>query len=203
MASDSRQHIVEILKRRNQASVTELSQALGLTPVTIRHHLDSLLADKIVSEPVPRRRPGPGRPEMVYGLTSRADGLTPRNFGELCSCLLLASGESANGQQALLRQAGEALATKGKRPGARPSLNAVVKFLEDRGYFPAIEEGEDGPVIVLANCPYLEIARAMPQVCQFDVALIQAMLGGTVVAQSSIARWEPNCRFSIQPEPAI
>ena len=45
MASDSRQHIVEILKRRNQASVTELSQALGLTAVTIRHHLDTLMAD--------------------------------------------------------------------------------------------------------------------------------------------------------------
>jgi len=63
MAHDSRLRIIEILKRRNMASVGELSQALGLTPVTIRHHLDSLLADHIVSEPVPRRRPGPGRPE--------------------------------------------------------------------------------------------------------------------------------------------
>jgi len=203
MASDSRQHIVEILKRRNQASVTELSQALGLTAVTIRHHLDSLMADEIVSQPVPRRRPGPGRPEMVYGLTPRADGLTPRNFGELCSCLLQAAGESADGQQALLEQAGRAMASRSTRPGGHSSLASVVEFLEDRGYFPSVEEGEDGPAIVLANCPYLEVARAMPQVCQFDVALLQAMLGGTVVVQSAIARWEPNCRFTLQPERAI
>ena len=203
MASDSRQHIVEILKRRNQASVTELSQALGLTAVTIRHHLDTLMADGIVSEPVPRRRPGPGRPEMVYGLTPRADGLTPRNFGELCGCLLQAAGASAAGSLALLQQAGGALGAGAKRPGTHSSLNSVVEFLDDRGYFPAIEESEKGQVIVLANCPYLEVARANPQVCQFDVALLQAMLGGTVLVQSSIARWERNCRFALLPEGAV
>lgn len=203
MAHDSRLRIIEILKRRNMASVGELSQALGLTPVTIRHHLDSLLADHIVSEPVPRRRPGPGRPEMVYGLTSRADEHTPRNYGEMCGCLLQAVGDSAAGSQALLEQAGIALAAKGNRRGPRPNLNSVIKFLEDRGYFPSLERDESGQVIVLANCPYLEVARAMPQVCQFDVALIQQLVGGNVVAQSSMARGEPNCRLSLQPEVAV
>src|SRR3972149_7656445 len=122
MSNDSRLRIVEILKRRRQASVTELSQALDLTPVTIRHHLDSLLADHIVSEPVPRRRPGPGRPEMVYGLTSRADEHTPRNYGELCGCLLRAVGDSAAGTQALLEQAGMALAATAHRRGGPPTL---------------------------------------------------------------------------------
>ena len=203
MSNDSRLRIVEILKRRRQASVTELSQALELTPVTIRHHLDTLLADQIVSQPVPRRRPGPGRPEMVYGLTPRADEHTPRNYGELCGCLLQAVGDSAAGTQALLEQAGMALAATAHRRRARPSLNTVIKFLEDRGYFPSLEQDEGGQVIVLANCPYLEVARAMPQVCQFDIALLQALVGGKVVAQSSIARRDPNCRLSLQPEVVV
>ena len=203
MSNDSRLRIVEILKRRRQASVTELSQALDLTPVTIRHHLDSLLADGIVSIPVPRRRPGPGRPEMVYGLTARADDLTPRNFGELCGCLLQAAEDSPAGTRSIIEQAGSALAVTALRRGARPSLNAVVRFLEERGYFPSLEQEENGSVIVLANCPYLEVARARPQVCQLDVAMLQALVGGTVVAQSSIARRDANCRFSLQPEIAL
>jgi len=203
MARDSRLRIIEILKRRTMASVTELSQALALTPVTIRHHLDSLLADHIVSIPVPRRRPGPGRPEMVYGLTARADEHTPRNYGELCGCLLQAVGDSAAGAQALLEQAGIALAATANRRESHPSLNTVIKLLEDRGYFPSLEQDEGGQVIVLANCPYLEVARAMPQVCQFDVALLKALVGGNVVARSSMAIGEPTCRLSLQPEAAV
>ena len=88
MGSDSRQRVIEVLKRRGEASVSELSQALGLTPVTIRHHLDALMEEGVVSPPAARRKAGPGRPEMVFSLTHRADVLTPRNYGELCACLL-------------------------------------------------------------------------------------------------------------------
>src|SRR3990172_12773620 len=129
MGHDSRLRIIETLKRCHQASVTELSQALGLTPVTIRHHLDSLLADRIISEPVPRRRPGPGRPEMVYGLTARADELTPRNFGELCGCLLGAVTGAGGGTQALIEQAGGAPGAAAAPRGGPPPPSGVLQGL--------------------------------------------------------------------------
>jgi len=111
MAPDSRLRLVEVLKRRNQASVTELSQALGLTPVTIRHHLESLLEDEVVSQPTPRRKAGPGRPEMVYALTPRAEALTPRNYGELCSCLVQALDHGSADPAHALAQAGASSTT--------------------------------------------------------------------------------------------
>ena len=202
MEHSSRLRIVEILKRRHQASVTELSQALGLTPVTIRHHLESLLEDDVVSQPVPRRKSGPGRPEMVYGLTARADELTPRNYGELCACLLQET-HGAVDPVAQLEQAGAGLANRAGRPAESPHLGALIGFLEARGYFPSAEESEAGTAIVLANCPYLEVARAVPGFCRFDVALLESILGGKVSAETSIAQYDPTCRLWIAPGVAI
>jgi predicted ArsR family transcriptional regulator len=203
MAHDSRHRIVEVLKRRNQASVTELSQALDLTPVTIRHHLESLLEDQVVSDPVPRRKAGPGRPEMVYGLTPRADGLTPRNYGELCACLLQALDQPSLEPSGALAHAGSELGSQARGGAARSRLTALIRFLEARGYYPALEESVAGTVVVLANCPYLEVARAMPHFCSFDVALLESALGASVSVEASIAEHEQACRMRISPPASV
>jgi predicted ArsR family transcriptional regulator len=203
MAQDSRLRIVEVLKRRNHASVTELSQALGLTPVTIRHHLESLLEDDVVSEPLPRRKAGPGRPEMVYGLTPRADDLTPRNYGELCACLLQALEPMTAAGPGAVAQAGAGLGSQAGGGTGRSGLQAVIRFLEARGYYPSLDEAGGGTVVVLANCPYHEVARAMPHFCRFDVALLESALGARVSAETSIAKHDPSCRLRISPAVAV
>ena len=45
---DSRQRILEHMKRAGEASVAELSRALRLTPVTIRHHLEALQGERLL-----------------------------------------------------------------------------------------------------------------------------------------------------------
>jgi len=203
MAPDSRSRIIEVLKRRRQASVTELSQALGLTPVTIRHHLDSLSEDEVVSEPVPRRKAGPGRPEMVYALTAHADKLTPRNYGELCSCLLQVLGGASIEPSTSLIQAGAELGGRAQGRSNRARLPVLLDFLEARGYFPSAEMAGGDTLIVLANCPYHEVARAMPHFCSFDVALLERALDAKVTAEASIARHDPACRLRVTPAGAV
>jgi predicted ArsR family transcriptional regulator len=192
---DSRLRIIEVLKRRSQASVTELSQALGLTPVTIRHHLDSLLAEDVVSQPVPRRKSGPGRPEMVYGLTARADDLTPRNYGELCACLLQ-TAQASGGADRMLEQAGTRLASGAALPDEPDRMTRALGFFEARGYFPSVEATETGSAVVFANCPYLEVARVIPAFCRFDAALLGALLGVPVSPQSRIVESHAVCRMA-------
>lgn len=194
--SDSRQRIIEVLKRRGEASVTELSLAVGLTPVTIRHHLDALLEEGVVSEPAPRRKPGPGRPEMVYALTGLAESLTPRNYGELCACLLDALSDVALDSDRLLAMAGEGLPNLSPRP-QRSGVGSALGFLETRGYFPSVEHSDAGPAILLANCPYLEVARSHPQVCQFDIALLTRLVGAPVSVETSIALDDSFCRLRL------
>lgn len=195
---DSQLRIVEILKRRTIASVTELSQSLGLTPVTVRHHLEALILEGVVAEPAPRRKAGPGRPEMVYVLTELAERLTPRNYGELCACLLGAVGEQRLAARELLQAAGARLALERAGAASPARLTAVLDLLDQRGYFPTVEQEGGTTTIVLANCPYLEVARAMPEVCQFDLALLEGWLGRPVTAESSIATHAPSCRMRLE-----
>jgi predicted ArsR family transcriptional regulator len=201
MSGDSRSRILEFLKRHGSGSVADLSRGLGLTPVTIRHHLEALMADDLVEEPSPRRRPGPGRPEMAYRLAPSADSHLPRNYGELCACLVRElEGEPGSAVGSALAAAGAALGhsvaeTWKEHHGDR--RKAVLAVLERRGYLPSWENAEGVPSLVLCNCPYLEVARTTPGMCQFDLGLIESVLGSRVRLEASIAAADPACRFHL------
>jgi predicted ArsR family transcriptional regulator len=199
---DSRRRILEHLKRHGDGSVAELSRALRLTPVTIRHHLDLLRREGLVGKPVPRRRPTPGRPEMVYTLTFQADDLLPRNYGELCTCLLESLETALTAEQV-----DHVLASAGERAGRKAPLRrdkdlegrlpSVLRFLDARGYYPAWEARQNGGQLRLANCPYLAAVRATPSLCRFDVALLRNLLGVPVSLTGRIIDRQPVCTVQV------
>jgi DeoR family suf operon transcriptional repressor len=85
---DTRQQILEILKRLGEVTVQELSNELQLTSVTVRHHLEILRSEGYITEPEIRHSNRPGRPRYVYRLTSTAADLFPNNYSGLASALL-------------------------------------------------------------------------------------------------------------------
>lgn len=196
MARDSRQRILRHLKRVGEASVADLSAGLGLTPVTIRHHLETLQSEGLVSAPVARRKPGPGRPELIYHPAPSADRLMPRNYGELCSCLLQAVGPGGADRdlEAALSELGGNLG-RANRP--RAGLRGVRRYLEERGYFPSIRRSGNAVTVRLANCPYLEVAESQPALCHFDRALIGGLLGGEAAMSERIVTDHPSCTFQV------
>ena len=111
--------------------------------MTIRHHLEALQSEQLLEAPQARRKTGPGRPEMVYRLSPVADRSMPRNYGELCACLLREFLEQPTGGPLarILTEVGEregrAVQTRGE-PGSRSRRGAVQEHLEERGYFPRI-----------------------------------------------------------------
>jgi predicted ArsR family transcriptional regulator len=196
MALESRQRILRHLKKSGQASVAELSDVLALTPVTIRHHLESLRSEGLVDDPISRSKPGPGRPEMMYQITPQADSYMPRNYGELCRCLIEAVETTENrGLEGVLSEMGSEL---GSSAGTVGDLTRAESYLEQRGYFPSLDEGDGLVVLKLANCPYLEVAEGAPSLCQFDKALIEALFGKEVEMVGRIVDHEPVCTFQIK-----
>ena len=195
MSTDSPQRILEYLKQSGHASVAQLSETLGLTSVTIRHHLEALRSDGLVAEPTARRKSGPGRPQMMYQITPAADALMPRNYGELCHCLLEAIPDSRiQDLELVLIQTGSELATA-VASGSGP--RAAMEHLQQRGYFPSLKQQDSGLVLELANCPYLEVAKQSPELCQFDRALIEGLFGEKVEMRGRIVNQQPVCTFHI------
>lgn len=199
MALDSRQRILHYLKKSGQASVAELSRSLALTPVTIRHHLEGLRSEGLVGKPVARRKPGPGRPEMMYRGTPAADTQMPRNYGELCGCLLenLRGPAGGGDLEAVLASVGTELGGRETVPSGSNQLRFIKHFLEERGYFPSASQFEGRLRVELANCPYLEVARKAPALCHFDRALLEALFGRPVAMGGRIVVHQPVCTFEI------
>jgi predicted ArsR family transcriptional regulator len=195
MPLESRQRILEFIKKSGQASVAELSNALALTPVTIRHHLEALRSEGLVAEPISRHKPGPGRPEMMYEITSQADSYMPRNYGELCRCLIQAVEATQTPElTGLLAEMGRSLGTS---TGATRDTTVISSYLEERGYFPSVDQGEGMTILKLANCPYLEVAESAPTLCEFDRSLIESLFGKEVEMVGRIVDREPVCTFHI------
>ena len=60
----TRRRILEILKIDNKATVMDLAEALDMAPVSVRHHLDILQGQDLVTSQVQHKRTV-GRPEPV------------------------------------------------------------------------------------------------------------------------------------------
>ena len=195
--SRTQARILEHLKRRKEASVAELSRNLGLTSVTIRHHLAAMMAQGLVLVTGRRMRPGPGRPETCYGLARLADARLPRNYPEMCEHLVLAMGTKSQMEKAcLLEEAGRSLGGRlgGDLPGApQARWSALEAALSERGYMASCMESNGELAVTLANCPYLEIARSDRSLCQFDMAFLQMLSGKALLFQQRIIDGAPAC----------
>lgn len=202
----TREQILHILKVRGAATVEELSQELGLTPVTIRHHLDVLNREGLITPPEPFRRPGPGRPQYLYRLTEEASHLFPKHYDLLASELLreIAHRLSPEDVEDLLDGIAHRLAQRARiREDADFSerVEAAVRFLNEQGYMVSIDENGDGGLILhIANCPFERVARDWLEPCKMDVRLLTRLLGQEPrrIASAS-ARDRHRCTYLLLP----
>lgn len=206
--SSSQSRIIIQLKKSGEASVSDLSRALELTTVTVRHHLQELVIEGVVGTPKPRRRKGPGRPEMAYSLAPQAEIDLPGNYQELCTALVkqLDEARSTSSLSEVLAGAGQSLGRAFDRNGDESRgrrADRIEAFLEERGYFPLWAQEGAGPELRLRNCPYREIAESVPELCLFDQALLAGLTGAEVSLQESIAAGAATCCFQLVGELSV
>ncbi len=203
----TRQHILEILKEREQATVDEivhdLSERIGeITAVTVRHHLEILRGDGLVAAPVVRRRTTPGRPQHVYSLTERALELFPNNYRQFAQQLLhqIKSQFSRQEVNVILENVAERMAS-GVVPPDMPlpvRLDHVVQYLTTQGYEATWEVADQGYILRTNNCPYHHLAADHEELCVMDMRLISTLLGGIVPRRlEHLAAGGLNCAYLI------
>lgn len=185
----TRQHILEILREKGEATVEEIVEALSdrigdITAVTVRHHLEILRGDGLVAAPTVRRRTTPGRPQHVYMLTEKALDLFPNNYRGLAEELLLQIKARLPGPEVnvVLEGVADQMAASAQINDVPlpQRLSQVVEYLTRQGYNARWETREDGYVLHTSNCPYHHLAPQHQELCQMDFRMISALLGGIV-----------------------
>jgi DeoR family suf operon transcriptional repressor len=201
----TREHILNILKEHGQATVDDLSQELGLTAVTVRHHLDILRGEGLIASPLIRRRKTPGRPQYVYTLAEKAASFFPKRYGQLTNLILdeLRSHLSPAEMDQLMKNIGERIASRAdlsRKDGLEIRLIAVTDFLNGLGYMARWEQQADGDYALhVANCPYEEVAHQDHQICTIDMTLLTHLLGTSPQRVSWSVQGDQDCSYLIHP----
>jgi predicted ArsR family transcriptional regulator len=192
------QHALLRLLLHNKAGMTveALTESLGVTRNAVRQHLSALERDGAVSRGP--TQPSGGRPEQLYVITQEGLERFPRQYSWFSEILMetlraqLGQEGTAERLNALGRGVGEQLrADRRKDEALADRLKAVSGAMAELGY--EAEAREDR--IEAQNCVFHLLAQKFPEICRFDLGLLEAATGRPVDQESCMARGDGKCCF--------
>ncbi len=197
-----RQTILETLSQHGPLGIEEIARATHLSKMATRYHMGLLERARLVLACGVESSRSVGRPKIQYGLSEQAYQLLPKQYGAFAALLLDEVTRTLGSKQTreLVQRIGRRVAAaapqdRGTGTGAR--LKRLVRFLSPRGYRASWERTGDGYELVVHDCPYRQVAKAQPCVCEMDRALIGALLGAPFTMTTCIATRDAVCHFMI------
>ncbi len=178
--NNTREKILQSLLRKPRSTINELAEAVGINPISVRHHLTNLQMEGLVEGQ--EERHGVGRPRLVYTLTDDGMERFPARYMRLTTRLLSQMKETMPGPVVakLFSQIAEDLADtyaddmRGMNIEKR--LDFVKEMLGHEGFTVEWEKKDGKYQIHEISCPYYQIGIAHPEVCTVDQTLISKML---------------------------
>lgn len=200
----TRDRILQTLLRAPRSSINELAEAVGINPISVRHHLTNLQMEGLVD--AQEERHGVGRPRLVYVLTDEGMERFPTRYLRLTTRLLAQMKESMSGPMVskLFSQVAEDLAAEYaeqvKGLSMEERLEVVKELLAEEGFTVEWEKAKDGYRIHEITCPYYQIGQSHPEVCAVDQTLISKMLAVPVNKVQCILDGGAHCTYLVKPK---
>ncbi len=200
----TRDRILQSLLRRPRSTINELAEAVGINPISVRHHLTNLQMEGLVD--AQEERHGVGRPRLVYVLTEEGMERFPTRYLRLTTRLLAQMKETMSGPMVtkLFSQVAEDLAAEYtqqlKGLSMEERLDTVKELLAEEGFTVEWEKSKDGYRIHEITCPYYQIGQNHPEVCTVDQTLISKMLAVPANKVECILDGNAHCTYLVQPK---
>lgn len=199
----SQRRVLVLLKRDGEQSVGELAARLDLAAETVRGHMSALAGHGLVRR-AGSRKDGPGRPEILYGLTDGAETLFPQEEGRLLRELTAyLTGEGHDGVleaffEARLERQREEARERVQGLDGRERLEAVADVLTEEGFMAEVVEDGDGEAgLRLCHCPLKEMVAVSRLPCRAEVAWIRQLLGLELTRRSWMPEGDRTCTYSV------
>ncbi|MFN2187828.1 MAG: helix-turn-helix transcriptional regulator, partial [Candidatus Promineifilaceae bacterium] len=195
-----RKVILETIKQSNEATVEYLAKAADVSPVTVRHHLNSLQADGLLEIRSVRRKVG--RPYYVYSLSDQGNELFPKRYMQLSSRLLdeLKEHFPEGTVDALFSNVVNQIAEDHRKEfegmTTERRLDFLVELLGEEGFLAAWEKSGEKYVLSEYSCPYYSVGQKHDEVCTFDKQLVQIVLETEIEHESCMLHGDSCCQFS-------
>ncbi len=198
---DSQRELLLEVKRRGEATLGDLAQGFELATETLREHLNALTARGLV-ERVGRRRDGPGRPAIVYGLSDAGEALFPQREGPLLRELTEHLTES--GREDVLEEFFERRIARQREEAERrleglegeERIREVARILSDEGFMAEVEADEDGVArLRLCHCPLKEMVAVSRLPCRAEIGYIEDLLGRSLRRTEYMPDGDHSCSY--------
>ena len=199
----TRERILQTLLRQPRRTINELADAVGINPISVRHHLTNLRVEGLVSDE--EERHGVGRPRLVYMLTEAGMEQFPTRYLRLTTRLLAQMKESMPGPfvTKLFSQVAEDLAGQYDDQlvglSMEGKLDLVKSLLAAEGFTVEWERHGEEYCIHEISCPYYQIGVKHPEVCTVDQALISRMLALPAEKVQCVLSGNSRCTYVVQP----
>jgi predicted ArsR family transcriptional regulator len=200
----TRERILQTLLRHPRSTINELAEAVGINPISVRHHLTNLQVEGLVG--AEEERHGVGRPRLVYLLTE--DGLErfPTRYLRLTNPLLSHLKDNLPGDVVgeLFSQVANDLASQHesefKDLDVAQRLDSMQVLLADEGFVVEWERQGQQYLIHEITCPYLQVGQTHPEVCNVDRTLISRFLALPAEKVECILNGSAHCTYVVNLE---
>ncbi len=198
----TRDRILQTLLRHPRSTVIELAKAVGINPISVRHHLTSLQGDSLVI--AEEERHGVGRPRMIYLLTENGLEKFPTRYLRLTTRILTQMKDHF--PQPMISEMFKEVATTMadehaadlKGLSVEERLDMMKDLLTDEGFVIEWEKQGSQYLIHEITCPYLQVGQSHPEVCTVDQTLISRMLALPANKIQCILSGASHCTYVVQ-----
>ena len=192
MIPKTEQEIINLLAKRNPLSISEIATELNLTKADIRYHIKNLLLKNKLIKVSPRKGI-PGRPAIRYSISN---DVYNNNLEFLANSLLSLSSDKTE----LVERLADCFLSEETTEKYQPilsKLNFLMSKLSNMNYSSRWETQFQGPIIYFANCPYRQLLKNHPELCEMDREIISKFLKHDVVTLNTIANGSYFCKFHV------
>lgn len=197
----TKERILNTLLNKQNSTIGELADVVGINGISVRHHLINLQAEGLIT--AEEERHGVGRPRFIYKLSDKGYEQFPSNYLGLTNLLLdvMRSDLPKKQFETLMVKIGQRMAETNMI--SDPDLPIEAKIAElslklAKGGFRISHEREGNLVTIHSkNCPYHRIGVQHPEICQVDQIMFQALLGNTINQVGCMLTGDKECRFEI------
>ena len=175
--------LLHALKATGPQTAATLAARLAVTVVTVRQHLDKLMAADLVMHE--DRREAVGRPKRYWRLSDTGHRRFPENHAgltlELIGAVSAVFGDAGLDRLIDHREA-QTLASYRTQLASAGGLSKKVAILarlrDAEGYMAEMSEAPDGSFLLIENhCPICVAATHCQNLCRSELAVFAAVLG--------------------------
>lgn len=197
----TRSIILETLKNSPGANIEELAGAADISPVTVRHHVNSLQADGLLEVSKVRRKVG--RPYYIYSLSEAGQELFPQKYFSLTNRLIDSIKDQMSPEAVkalfagLVKNVIETHRHQFEPLAFEERLDYLMDLLRQEGFLARWEKTEAGYQLTEYSCPYISVGQKHAEVCSIDKELMITVLNTPVSQHSCMLDGASCCEFTV------